>query len=195
MAKDYGKVYSTYTKDVIKSFRQEMEPSLPDFFYQSYTATYPPQMLEAYKHEYLLYYWFRKYPMLFDRDDLWLACRDQKVIGNHFGEWLGAILFYEHHGYLSLVEKYENEESQCHKRKGKIFKSIVDSDIFEYVKKHFSQPPDLFLFSATEQIFCEIKRKKINSKESPTKNQPEHFRKLQSSYGKKVVLLTLQEGY
>ena len=48
--------------------------------------------------------WNRKYPNIFDEDDLRLALSQPK---NHFFEWLGAIVLYQRCGYLSLLEKYQ----------------------------------------------------------------------------------------
>jgi hypothetical protein len=194
MAKiDYDKLYRELTTYSINSFKQDNSSisEYADIFNEGFIASYKRETLDNFKHKYILMYWFRTYPKLFDRDDLWLASRDQKEVGNHFGEWLGAILFYHHFGYISLIEKYEKVKSKAHRRKGKVFQSLVDPSLHSYVASHSSQPPDLFLFKHNDQMFCEIKRKKNN--ESLTPNQPKHFNKLFTEHNKKVALLTLNE--
>ena len=106
MSKD--KLYRELTSYAIKSFKMDDSSisGYQDVFNRGYTASYKKETLDIFKNKYILFYWFRAYPRLFDRDDLWLASRDQKEVGNHFGEWLGAILFHHHFGYVSLVEKY-----------------------------------------------------------------------------------------
>jgi hypothetical protein len=72
--------------------------------------------------------WARRYPELFDADDLRLA-GSQSHMGKHFFEWLAAILLYETTGYLSLVEKYEFAR---HKRKQAILGQLVPQSVGAY---------------------------------------------------------------
>jgi hypothetical protein len=97
--------------------------------------------------------WHGSYPDIFDEDDYRLA-RSQP--GNHFFEWLAAVLFRESTGYYSLIEKYETA-----KHAGKVakFKEIVNPAVFEFAMTHRAGLPDLFVYQpgTPNWFFCEVK--------------------------------------
>ncbi len=98
--------------------------------------------------------WYQTYrDILFDEDDRRLA-RSQP--GNHFFEWLAAVLFWESTGYRSLIEKYE---SANHAKKLEIFRGSVDATVFEFAMAHRAGLPDLFVYQpeTRDWFFCEVK--------------------------------------
>jgi hypothetical protein len=97
--------------------------------------------------------WYEAYGDMFDDDDYRLA-RSQP--GNHFFEWLTAVLLRESTGYYSLVEKYE---SASHANKVNTFRKTVGPSIFEFAMAHRTGLPDLFVYQpeTTDWFFCEVK--------------------------------------
>ena len=97
--------------------------------------------------------WHEAYPDMFDKDDYRLA-RSQP--GNHFFEWLAAVLLRESTGYCSLVEKYE---SASHVAKVDTFRKTVDSAVFDFAMAHRTGLPDLFVYQpgTSNWFFCEVK--------------------------------------
>ena len=69
--------------------------------------------------------WAKRYPEVFDEDDLRLY-RNQCENGYHFFEWLAAIIIFESTGYLSLIEKYG---CAGHKRKLPLWEKIAPLSI------------------------------------------------------------------
>lgn len=101
--------------------------------------------------------WARRYPDLFDKQDLGLLTTDWQR-RYHFLEWLGAILLYESTGYVSLSQKYTCTN---HPRKVSLLREIVPNNVFEYLYvEDRPSPPDLFVFAPDHKdwFFCEIKR-------------------------------------
>jgi hypothetical protein len=101
----------------------------------------------------LVEHWFGTYKDMFDANDYRLA-RSQP--GNHFFEWLAAVLFRESTGYHSLIEKYE---SANHPEKVATFKRSVNAEIFDFAMANRSGLPDLFVYHPATQdwFFCEVK--------------------------------------
>lgn len=186
---DYERKYRRLTAEAIDSFCEgdPQDDSWP--FGRSYTAVAKRELREAFCQEYLLFYWFRAYPMLFDRDDLWLAARPQREQGIHFGEWLGAIIFHERCGFKALVVKYWDDVKPAHRLKGATFRKEIGETAFQkYSASPGGQPPDLFLFDGTRRMFCEVKRKS----ERMTKSQLDTFPTIQRILGLEIVLLRIQ---
>ncbi len=97
--------------------------------------------------------WYEAYRDMFDKDDYRLA-RSQP--GNHFFEWLAAVLLRESTGYYSLIEKYE---STSHAAKIDTFRKAVDPAVFEFAMAHRAGLPDLFVYrpGTSDWFFCEVK--------------------------------------
>jgi hypothetical protein len=100
--------------------------------------------------------WKKKFPELFDDDDLRLA---NSQSGNHFYEWLGAIVLHHTTGYLSLVEKYEFGR---HRRKQDIVAQLLPTpvrDALNYRGQGYTQAPDLLMYAEdlSDWFFCEVK--------------------------------------
>jgi hypothetical protein len=129
--------------------------------------------------------WAEKYPMLFDKRDVEI-CQNQPDY--HFFEWLGAVVFYEATGYLSLVEKYE---SKSHPRKVNTLKRAVPSNVFDYIQTNRSGVPDLFVYARdlSDWFFCEIK----GNNDRIRKNQSVRFKELEALSGREVMVLKFKE--
>ena len=129
--------------------------------------------------------WWRRYPELFDEDDLRLA-KNQPY--THFFEWLAAVLLYEATGYLSLLEKYE---TACHERKVDVFKETVPRPVFEYVMANRAGIPDLFVYAPDRSnwFFCEVK----GASDVLDQRQCLRAAELRAITGKEVGLLWLRE--
>jgi hypothetical protein len=97
--------------------------------------------------------WYEAYGDMFDENDYRLA-RSQP--GNHFFEWLAAVLLREATGYYSLIEKYE---SANHAAKVDAFRRTVDSVVFDFAMAHRTGLPDLFVYQpgTPNWFFCEVK--------------------------------------
>jgi VRR-NUC domain len=100
--------------------------------------------------------WRKKFPDLFDDDDLRLATSQPGV---HFYEWLGAIVLHHATGYLSLVEKYE---FGTHPRKQDIIAQLLPPPVRDVLRdrsKGRAQAPDLFMYAGdlSDWFFCEVK--------------------------------------
>jgi hypothetical protein len=192
--KEYEKIYSKMTEHSISTFKRNdsviMEDEV-DVFDEGYSAEYSAELLEYFKSGNLHMYWFWKYPHLFDHDDLWTGCAVQRENGNHFGEWLGAIILNHHYKYTSLVEKYDCPGE--HKQKIVHTKRLLGDDLYSKLITNESQPPDLLMHRDDDFFLCEIKRRNTSKKESTTPNQPQYFKWLKSETKKKVILLALIE--
>jgi hypothetical protein len=99
--------------------------------------------------------WRSIYGDMFDEEDYRLAV-NQRQNGNHFFEWLAAVLLRESTGYRSLIEKYE---SANHAEKLATFRKTVDRGTFEFAMSHRAGLPDLFVYGplSTNWFFCEVK--------------------------------------
>lgn len=97
--------------------------------------------------------WYGAYRDIFDENDYRLA-RSQP--GNHFFEWLAAVLLRESMGYCSLIEKYE---SANHAAKVETFRKTVDPVVFDFAMGHRAGLPDLFVYrpETSDWFFCEVK--------------------------------------
>lgn len=99
--------------------------------------------------------WKRRYPAIFDDDDVRLALSQPSA---HFGEWLAAITIFNATGHLSLLEKYG---LPSHRRKLKLFQTIVPQEQRDLMDAHpvVVQSPDLFVYSEDRKdwYYCEVK--------------------------------------
>tara|TARA_B100002019_G_scaffold157497_1_gene135638 strand:- start:190 stop:681 length:492 start_codon:yes stop_codon:yes gene_type:complete len=117
------------------------------------------EQYERFKSGALAEQWFGRYPELFDDDDIRVA-RTQSKLGLHFFEWLSALTIYESLGYLSLVESYE---FKVQKRKQRILRELLPSDVLDVVLSPYDQRkaqcPDLLCFKPdySDWFFCEVK--------------------------------------
>src|SRR6266545_4409977 len=95
-------------------------------------------------------HWRRKYPQLFDVDDVRLTRTQPK---NHFREWAAAIHVYRKHGACVLVEKYNARKS--HPRKRALYESLLSPqqrDVLDRICMHV-QPPDLLVYRPGSKRF------------------------------------------
>jgi len=192
--KDYGKFYAELTTGCIDSFKRDDSVILPnetDIFDEGFSAEFPSELLDHFKSKILHLYWFWKYPHLFDRDDLWTGCAIQREVGNHFGEWLGAIILNHHYGYKCLIEKYDCPGE--HKGKKDPTKNLIGEKTYEQLITSKNQPPDLLMYKENNYFFCEVKRRNKNKKEKLTNSQFDHFRWLKNETGQKIIVLALIE--
>jgi hypothetical protein len=95
--------------------------------------------------------WKKRYPFLFDDDDLRIV-KKQGVA--HFGEWLTAIYLYEATGYHSLVEKWMCDN---HPHKRKVMLKYFSKDTLAQLREIYA--PDLFCYhpKTKDFFFCEVK--------------------------------------
>lgn len=129
--------------------------------------------------------WRSAYGGMFDEHD-YLLTKSQP--GNHFFEWLAAVLFRESMGYSSLIEKYE---SANHPEKVAIFKKTVSPDIFEFAMAHRAGLPDLFVYrpGTANWFFCEVK----GGPDKLSDRQIEMHAKLEAVSKTRVRVLWLKE--
>jgi hypothetical protein len=103
--------------------------------------------------------WARRYPQLFDADDLRLAM-SQGHMGYHFFEWFAAIILHHATGYHALVAKYQFGN---HSRKETILQKLLSPRMLEALRDRESfgsaQAPDLLMYAADflNYFFCEVK--------------------------------------
>src|SRR5438552_6851490 len=128
--------------------------------------------------------WAKRYPELFDHNDLGLY-RNQSKRGFHFFEWLAAIIIYEATGYLSLVEKYG---CAGHRRKLPLWENIAPACIQNLQCKNGW--PDLFAISPDQKdwFFCET-----TGKDKLSAAQLECFTAIYAASGKKVYVFRFVE--
>ena len=104
--------------------------------------------------------WKRRFPALFDEDDLRLAQGPQGPMGYHFIEWLAAILLHHTTGYLSLVSKYEFSN---HPTKQQVVAQLLPPEVRvalrDRVEHGSAQPPDLLMYAPdlSDWFLCEVK--------------------------------------
>lgn len=103
--------------------------------------------------------WARRFPELFDEDDVRLV-KSQGRYSWHFVEWLAAILLYHTTGYLSLVSKYEFAN---HRRKQEIVEKVLPAGVLLILRDRtehgHAQGPDLLVYARdfSDWFFCEVK--------------------------------------
>ena len=100
--------------------------------------------------------WLKKYPTVFDENDLELAISQPR---NHFCEWYAAIHLFQNEHALALVEKYD---VQKHRRKFRLFEqhlSASQRNTLARIRQDFGvQLPDLFVIGASGDCwFAEVK--------------------------------------
>jgi hypothetical protein len=128
--------------------------------------------------------WARRYPYLFDQDDVRIY-GTQAQHGYHFFEWFAAVLFYESTGFRTLMEKYD-----CHPNKLRLFERFVPKEVCEFVCADSTGAPDLFVFDdySTDWFFCEVKGPRDELRD----HQLRFFRRLYDLTGKPVRVLTFE---
>lgn len=149
-------------------------------FITSLTFPYSELQRDKFKAGELGEQWAKRYPELFDKDDLRIY-RNQCENGYHFFEWLAAIIIFEATGYRCLIEKYG---CPGHKRKLPIWESIAPLSIqnLPFAKGW----PDLFAYlpDGTDWFFCETK-----GKDRLSDAQRECFNGIYKESGKPVYTL------
>lgn len=104
--------------------------------------------------------WRRRFPELFDEDDLRLAQGPQGPMGYHFVEWLAAIVLHHSTGYRSLVSKYEFGNHLAKQRVvAQLLPPQVRVGLRDRVEYGRAQPPDLLMYAPdlSDWFFCEVK--------------------------------------
>src|SRR5262245_48862664 len=81
--------------------------------------------------------WERRYPELFDKDDLRLAL-SQGPMGYHFFEWLAAIILHHATGYHALVTKYQFGK---HARKDTVVQKLLSPKMLKLLRDRESCGP------------------------------------------------------
>jgi hypothetical protein len=132
----------------------------------SFEFPYTDQQRKSFFSGKLITEWAKKYPFLFDKDDIKLARSQAPKFHYHFYEWLGAVLLYEATGYYSLIAG-----------KDKFNRIMVDS----------AGTPDLLVYSPDKKdwFFCEAK----GPRDKLRPNQIAKFRELSKLTGKDVCLI------
>ncbi|MDH5353807.1 MAG: VRR-NUC domain-containing protein [Gammaproteobacteria bacterium] len=149
------------------------------------------EQFEKFKRGELAEDWFKRYPELFDDDDIRVA-RTQAKMGLHYYEWLSALTIYQSTEYLSLIESYE---FKVQKRKQKIIKDLLPEKVLEailmpYDDSRKAQCPDLLCFKPdySDWFFCEVK--------GPTDKlrdvQEDYFAHLSEASGKPIKVVNLR---
>lgn len=119
--------------------------------YQERTLPYLKAERKLWRKRLLQGEWFRKYPELFDCDDLKLAMRrDEKSY--EFGEWLTAIHFWNQ-GFHVLLPKYTHKANKVKYQKA--VELLGKKDV-----KKLARPgrPDLLAYKDKEHlVFVEVK--------------------------------------
>ena len=123
----------------------------------SETLYYNPALLKRWLSGELPALWFRKYPKVFDRDDLRITKKD--TLPYNFAEWLVAI-DYAKRGYRILVEKYLCKNHPC---KGKTLSGVLTPKQIKFLwdgptGSHDCMPPDLFVYKGRRYFFVNVKR-------------------------------------
>ena len=116
---------------------------------------YSDTQRQRFRNGELVALWKRRYPAIFDDDDVRLALSQPSA---HFGEWLAAITIFNATGHLSLLEKYA---LPSHRRKLRLFEKIVPKEQRDLMDAHpvVVQSPDLFVYSEDRKdwYYCEVK--------------------------------------
>jgi len=147
--------------------------------------TYNPAFLKRWRAGILPKEWQRKYPDIFDEDDLRIALAQPRY---HFGEWTAA-MHYAKEGYGVLIEKYLYEN---HDRKLKIISRLLAPAQILFLRhpKPRHMPPDLFIYRDKEHFFAEVKR----DGDRLNKSQENCFRNIEKKlkYEVRIVILKAQ---
>jgi hypothetical protein len=132
--------------------------------FQEVTFPFDPKLRELFiqRDSNQILDWSTRYPDLFDSLDIEIARHQapREKGGQHFFEWLAAILIYESTGHLSLVESYQ---AKRHKRKQELLRKILPDPVHSLVTNgdgvSHAQAPDLLVYSpdCTSYFFCEAK--------------------------------------
>jgi hypothetical protein len=116
---------------------------------------YSEAQRQRFRNGELVALWKRRYPAIFDDDDIRLALSQPSA---HFGEWLAAITIFNATGHLSLLEKYA---LPSHRRKLRLFEKVVPQEYRDLMDAHpvVVQSPDLFVYSEDRKdwYYCEVK--------------------------------------
>ena len=145
---------------------------------------------KKFKTEGLYEEWFKRFPVLFDEDDIRVA-RTQAKLGLHYFEWLSALTVYQCLGYLSLIESYE---FKVQKRKQKIIHDLLPPEVLEIVQMPYDQRkaqcPDLLCFKPdySDWFFCEVKGPTDKLRDE----QREYFSKIASVSNKPTQVIKLR---
>lgn len=128
----------------------------------------PIGTLELSKHQQTLWRkgslhrdWARRYPELFDEQDIGILTRTERQRQHHFAEWLAAIFLFHSTGFHALVEKYQFGN---HPRKVEVVRRLGAKarralDAIPVAAKRRIQGPDLLMFAPdySSFFFCEVK--------------------------------------
>jgi hypothetical protein len=135
--------------------------------------------------------WRRRFPELFDVDDLRLAQGPQGPMGYHFVEWVAAIVLYHTTGYLSLVSKYEFGNHLAKQRVvAQLLPPALRVALRDRVQHGSAQPPDLLMYAPdlSDWFFCEVK----GPGDALRPQQVQKFGALATMTGRPVRLLRLK---
>ncbi|SRR6266702_5125816 len=135
--------------------------------------------------------WYSKYNgILFDDVDYEIVTRTQHQRNYHFLEWASAVMLYETTGFMTLLEKYEIVTK--HKMKNQILRSIMPTEIYEYIIGNGTGLPDIFAYNINKNckywFFCEIK-----GKDSLSDKQVQRINDLYNFTKKPVYILEMLE--
>ena len=118
----------------------------------SFEFPFTRQQKRLYATGKLLSTWVKKYPFLFDHQDLKVA-RNQN--SRHFYERLAAIIIYETTGYRSLVENYDC--GPRHPLRNAKFAKKVGKTVFDLLMSDSSETPDSFVYKPMERIGSSVR--------------------------------------
>ncbi|WP_106477670.1 VRR-NUC domain-containing protein [Phytohalomonas tamaricis] len=152
-----------------------------------FVFVFHPERREKFRTGELSEEWVKRYPDLFDSDDVRILTTEHQR-KYHFFEWLSSVLLYESTGYVSLMEKYC---AKSHPRKLRLFSELVPEPVFDYLMSAPSGHPDLFSFcpQTGEWFFCEVKGLADTLKE----NQIVMHEQLEKMTGRRVRIIQLDE--
>lgn len=129
------------------------------------TLRYDSSLKEKWTRGELQQSWSRKYPDLFDEDDLDFALNQKN---QHFGEWFAAIYYFQR-GWKVFIEHYAYGRRKnspffhIRERKNKKVKQLIGEKGFNFLrylggKERQIRPPDLFVFNDKGKFFfAEVK--------------------------------------
>jgi len=154
----------------------------PDFVF-----TFHPERREKFRTGELGEEWVRRYPVLFDIDDVRIL-RTEHQRKYHFFEWLSSVLLYESTGYVSLMEKYC---AKSHPKKIDLFSELVPREVFEFLMSAPSGQLDLFSFhpQTKEWFFSEVKGGRDTLKD----NQASMHDQIEAMTDRRVRIIQLDE--
>ena len=154
----------------------------PDFVF-----VFHPERRERFRTGELGEEWVKRYPDLFDSDDVRILTTEHQR-KYHFFEWLSSVLLYESTGYISLMEKYC---AKSHPRKIKLFSELVPGEAFDFLMSAPSGHPDLFSFhpQTGEWFFSEVK----GATDTLKGNQIDMHGQLEAMTDRRVRIIQLDE--